>query len=145
MSSDTELRDPEGNIWSFENIKTQGYLDGHLGGLERCIQFLEQKSVELFKRRKHQAAISLQEIAVEMSGALNAEMRDACAKHMRQHPEKLRDHDEEVPEDAPVGEYEPVPVPVLLQEHPSTRRGRRDETEPPEEHSGMSDDDDIPF
>lgn len=48
MSRDTILKDDEGTQYSYDNLKTQGWLEGHVPGIELASNFLMEKAQTLF-------------------------------------------------------------------------------------------------
>jgi hypothetical protein len=86
MGRDTHLTDKEtGDVYSFDNILTQGWLRGHSGGLDQCVGWLHEKAIELFKRGERTEAGRMQDLANEMKGALEPRMRERAREHEEQH------------------------------------------------------------
>lgn len=85
--ADIELHDDEGNVYSFDNIKTQGWLDGHRPGMERAAMYLRDRAVEEFKRGHDNAATALRNLANEMEKTLGEEMDKRAAQHAVDYPD----------------------------------------------------------
>lgn len=85
--ADLELHDDEGNTYSFDNIMTQGWLEGHRPGLERAATYLRDQAVEEFKRGNDNAARALRDLANKMETTLGKEMDDRAAQHAKDYPD----------------------------------------------------------
>ena len=92
MSSDTILRDSEGREYSFDNLSTQRWLDGHESGLDLAAGWLRERAVGYFRQGKDEEATRLRKMADEMQAEISASLRLRCATHQREYPILLPDH-----------------------------------------------------
>jgi hypothetical protein len=87
MSRDLLLTDKEtGDVYSFSNLSTQKWLEGHYSGLDGCVGWLMSESVELFKHRKDQEALAVRRLADRMKEALESAMRKRAKEHEIEFP-----------------------------------------------------------
>ncbi len=56
MSRDTILTDDDGVKYSYDNIRGQGYHDGHMGGLQDVMVYLKREAVRLFEQDEDEKA-----------------------------------------------------------------------------------------
>ncbi len=89
MSQDTILKDDDGNAWSFDNIKTQGWLDGRAACLDTVDSWLKNRAVELFKAGKDSEAVAMRTLAYDIVKALEPELRQAARNHERDFPAQI--------------------------------------------------------
>ena len=82
MSSDTILKDKNGVLYSYDNIRTQSWLDGHEPGIEQAAGFLLERSKELFALGQDSDAIFLRKLSKELK-----EMAKAARAHAKKHQE----------------------------------------------------------
>ena len=94
MSRETVLMDAEGIKYSYENLKTQGWLEGHYSGLDHAIIWLKDHAVKLFQAGQHDQAIKMQKLADEMQKALEPGMRKRAKDHEKDFPVVIIDEDE---------------------------------------------------
>ena len=84
--ADTILTD-EGDVrYSFENIRTQGWLNGHASGLDAAVGWLKERAVVLFREGKDEAATNLRKLADDMDRALRPTMEQRAKRHEREFP-----------------------------------------------------------
>lgn len=91
MSSDTILRDEDGGAWSLDNLTTNSYLLGHVGGAERVAAWLAELSVELFRNAKDTEAVALRKLSQTVLSELVPEFREAAKRHEKENPPKIGD------------------------------------------------------
>jgi hypothetical protein len=84
--ADTILTDDTGQQYSYENIKTQGWLDGHEAGLDQAVEWLNTQAVSAFKAGDDSIAISLRQLAKQMRSELEPAMKRRAAEHERDFP-----------------------------------------------------------
>lgn len=89
MSRETLVKDNEGNTYSFDNLATQKWLEGHYSGLDQCCTWLDQKANALFGQRKRDEAIKLQSLADELKKGLRPLMVERAKEHEKEFPYKL--------------------------------------------------------
>lgn len=89
MSRDTVVTDGEGNRYSFDNLSTQKWLEGHYRGLDDCADWLNSEATLLFGKRKTQEAVELQALADRMRASLRPEMVKRADVHAQEFPSKL--------------------------------------------------------
>lgn len=89
MSSDTILTDAEGIRYSYDNLRTQGWLDGHACGLEAAAEFLQERAVKLFRAGKDAEATHLRRLAEEMVKELRPRMEKRAEEHAKDNPTVL--------------------------------------------------------
>lgn len=91
MSRDLILSDDGGGRYSFENLRTQGWLDGHAPGLEAGAVWLNDQATELFKKGDHEAAIKMQKLSREMVAAVKPVLEASAKRHEKEHPYQLEE------------------------------------------------------
>jgi hypothetical protein len=82
----TILTDAEGIRYSYDNLRTQGRLDGHASGLDAAVEFLQEHSVKLFRAGKDDEATRLRRFAEEMAKELRPGMEKRAREHAKDHP-----------------------------------------------------------
>jgi ribosomal protein S26 len=87
--SDTILKDDEGQTYSYDNIKTQGWVDGHVAGAQCVAAFLREKAVAAFSAKKDVEAKLFRELADEVIAAVVPDLQRKAEQHMKRHPERL--------------------------------------------------------
>lgn len=90
MSKDTILKDADGNVYSFDNLATQKWLEGHYSGLDECCGWLEEKAATLFRSRKREQATEMQNLADELRRELRPQMIKAAEAHETEFPYELK-------------------------------------------------------
>ena len=90
MSNDTILKDYLGARYSYDNIKNQGWLDGHMGGTDQVIAFINAKAVSLFSQRKHEAAREMQNLGDEILRDVRSAQETRAKEHRKEYPEILK-------------------------------------------------------
>ena len=91
--ADTILTDENGARYSFANIKTQGFLNGHTSGLDAAVDWLKERAVSLFRDGKDEAATSLRKLAEDMKHALRPAMEQRARRHEREFPYVIENDD----------------------------------------------------
>lgn len=91
MSSDTILKDASGQRWSFDNIRTQGYLDGHAPGAEAVAAYIKKKATEAFSAGNDKEAFLLRKLAEDIVKDVVQVMVTRAKEHEKLHPEKIAD------------------------------------------------------
>ena len=86
MSRDLILKDDDGVRWSYDNIHTQGWLEGHAPGLDAAVGYLKKRAVALFESGKDEEATTMRKLAEEMHKALRPTMEAAALRHSKEHP-----------------------------------------------------------
>lgn len=86
MSSDTILTDDAGVRYSYDNLKTQGWLDGHACGLEAAVKFVHEHAVTLFRAGKDDEAARARRLAEDMLKELHPQMVRRAKDHAKNHP-----------------------------------------------------------
>jgi len=89
--ADTILTDEEGVRYSFGNIRTQGWLNGHASGLSVAVEWLKERAVVLFREGKDEAATNLRKLADDMDRALRPGMEQRTKHHAREFPVVIED------------------------------------------------------
>lgn len=84
--ADIILTDDADVRYSFNNIRTQGWLNGHASGLKACVEWLKERSVVLFRTGKDDAAINLRKLADDMDRALRPVMEENAKRHEHEFP-----------------------------------------------------------
>lgn len=93
---DTILIDKEGDHYSFSNIRTQGWLNGHSAGLDMAVEWLKERAVTLFRDGKDEAATNLRKLALDMDRALRPVMEQRARRHDGEHPCIITEENEDV-------------------------------------------------
>jgi hypothetical protein len=83
---DTVLQDEDGVRYSYDNLRTQGWLDGHMSGLDLAFGFLVERAVVLFRNQKDEDATRLRRLAEEMVQALRPQMEERSREHAQNFP-----------------------------------------------------------
>ncbi len=91
MSSDLILTDEDGVRYSYDNLRTQGWLDGHMSGLDIAAEFLRERAVKLFRDGKDDEATRLRRLAEEMAKELSPQMEKRSKEHARNNPIVIED------------------------------------------------------
>lgn len=88
---DLIMTDAEGHRYSYENIKTQGWLDGHLSGLDAAAEYLKELAVELFKAGKDKEASDMRKLAEKMVQMLEPQLKERARRHESEFPADITD------------------------------------------------------
>lgn len=87
MSRETVLTASDGvTKYSFDNIKTQGWLNGHRCGLDAASSYLKELAVQLFKDGKDSEAIAMRKLADSIVTKLGPEMDARAKRHAEEYP-----------------------------------------------------------
>lgn len=89
MSRDTILKDEEGNLYSFDNLSTQRWLEGHLPGVELAVGLIRDRALKAFAAKKDTEAIALRNLADEILAELTPKVKLRAAEHEKNHPYEL--------------------------------------------------------
>lgn len=84
--ADTILTDEADVRYSFNNIRTQGWLNGHASGLKAAVDWLKERAVVLFREGKDESATNLRKLADDMDRALRPVMEQNAKRHEREFP-----------------------------------------------------------
>jgi hypothetical protein len=90
MSCDTTLTDEDGNRYSFDNLATQKWLDGHAQGARIACNRLRDKAAEMFRAERHREAVEIQNLATSIEATLIPELEKQAAVHKNTHPYELK-------------------------------------------------------
>lgn len=91
--SDTILTDEDGVRYSFDNIRTQGWLNGHASGLSAAVTWLKERAVTLFREGKDESATNLRKLADDMDRALRPLMEQKAKRHEHDFPSIVEDEE----------------------------------------------------
>jgi hypothetical protein len=91
MSRDTILTDEDNVRYSYDNLKTQGWLDGHVSGLNAAAEYLRELAVALFRDGKDDKATYLRRMAEDMVAALRPQMEKRSKDHAKEFPIIIED------------------------------------------------------
>lgn len=86
MSRDTILTDKANVRYSYDNLKTQGWLEGHTNGLDAAAEYLRERAVKLFRDGKDAEATRLRSLADDMVKELRPQMEKRATDHAKIHP-----------------------------------------------------------
>jgi len=75
----------------YDNLRTQGWLDGHMSGLDAAAAFLIERAVQWFREGKDHDASRLRYLALEMLEKLRPEMEERSKQHAQDHPILIQD------------------------------------------------------
>jgi hypothetical protein len=87
--ADLTLTDNDGDHYSFDNIRTQGWLSGHVCGLDMAVEWLKERAVVLFREGKDETATNLRKLADDMRRALQPQLEERARRHEREFPVRL--------------------------------------------------------
>jgi hypothetical protein len=91
--ADLIMTDDEGRKYSYENLKTQGWLEGHSSGLDAAANYLKDLAVELFKSGKDTEAMAMRKLAEKMVQDLEPDMRKRAIAHEHNFPADVTDQE----------------------------------------------------
>jgi hypothetical protein len=86
VSRDTILTDEADVRYSYDNIRTQGWLSGHASGLDAAAEYLHERAVKLFRDGKDEEATRLRRLAEDMVKELRPQMEKRTKDHAKEHP-----------------------------------------------------------
>ena len=86
MSKDIVLTDEDGRRYSYENLQTLSWLDGHLRGIEAAAGWLKRRASGLFEAGRDEEAVALRNMVDEMLGELGLSMKARSSVHSEMHP-----------------------------------------------------------
>jgi hypothetical protein len=86
MSQDTILKNKNGIRYSFDSIKTQGWLNGHAPGVEMAAKWLRERATMLFNAKKDSEASTLRDLADKMETELVAACHKDATEYSTSHP-----------------------------------------------------------
>jgi hypothetical protein len=89
MCEDVVLTDENGRRYSYENIRTQSWLDGHLHGMEAAAGWLRRKASRLFEAGRNKEAVVLRNMANDMAKELGVSLKAQSSTHREAHPEVI--------------------------------------------------------
>jgi len=89
MSSDTILTAEDGTQYSWDNLASQKWLDGHVPGAEQAVGWLLGEAIEMFRRGEVDDAVELRKLAERMRKAVIPPLKSAAEKHSTDHPYEL--------------------------------------------------------
>jgi hypothetical protein len=82
--ADIHLTDEADVHYSYNNIKTHGWLSGRIAGLNAAADFLREEAVTLFRNGDDDRASKLRKLADEMVKRLRPDMEKRCALHEKE-------------------------------------------------------------
>jgi hypothetical protein len=91
--ADRILKDEDGDRYSFNNIRTQGWLNGHTSGLDEAVKWLKERGVTLFRDGQDDAAKNLRRLAEDMDRALRPGMESRAKRHEQEHPARFEEEE----------------------------------------------------
>jgi len=86
MSKDAILRDHDGTLYSYDNLTTLSWLNGHLSGLKEVAVYLGDLACEMFRNGQDKDAVVLRNLAKNVIDVLGPRMQGRAAKHEAEHP-----------------------------------------------------------
>jgi hypothetical protein len=89
MSRDTVLKDANGVKYSYDNIGTQGFLEGHAPGAQAVIIFIKEKATKAFSEDNDKEAMLLRSLAKEIEKNIVPPMLRRASTHKIDYPEKV--------------------------------------------------------
>ena len=104
MSRDYVLVCEDGQRYSFNNLTTQNWLNGHAPGAEEVLTWLLERAICLFRMGKIEEAVEMRSLADEARKSVVPRLEKCAKEHEREHPELL-------PACAPPASGEPEPSP----------------------------------
>lgn len=84
--ADTIMTDESDVRYSLDNIRTQGWLNGHASGLTSAVEWLKERAVVLFREGKDEPARDLRRLADDMDRALRPVMEQRAKRHAVEFP-----------------------------------------------------------
>jgi hypothetical protein len=89
MSRDTILKAPDGTRYSFDNLASQKWLDGHVPGAECVAGWLSELGVTAWRNGDDKRALLLRELAAKVRSEIVPELQRAAAAHEKDHPYEI--------------------------------------------------------
>ena len=89
MGKDIVLTDEDGRRYSYENLQTLSWLDGHLRGIEAAAGWLKRRASGLFEVGRDEEAVALRNIVDEMLGELGVSMKARSSAYREIHPAEI--------------------------------------------------------
>jgi hypothetical protein len=89
VSSDTILKAPDGTRYSFDNLASQKWLEGHIPGAEQVEGWLRTEAADRFTAGRDEEAILLRRLADRIRDKIVPEMRRRAEAHTIDHPFEL--------------------------------------------------------
>lgn len=86
MSRDTILTDEEDVKYSYDNLRTQGWLDGHASGLDEAAKWLRERAVTLFGAGRDEEATRMRKLSEDMVKELQPRMEARAKRHEKEFP-----------------------------------------------------------
>jgi hypothetical protein len=87
MSKENILKDAEGVRYSYENIMTQGWLEGHAPGAEFIAGIINVRAQKCFSEGNDKDAFLLRSLAREILDLHVPTMKLKAEQNAKQHPE----------------------------------------------------------
>lgn len=81
------MKGDDGKVYSYENIKTQGYLNGHAPGVDAAAEYLTGLAVELFKKGQDSAATAMRKLAEDVKKNVKPELEARAKRHEKEFPD----------------------------------------------------------
>ena len=89
MSRDYVLVCDDGKRYSFDNLTTHYWLNGHAPGAEEVLAWLLERAVCLFRMEKIEEAVEMRSLAEEARKSLLPILEKRAKEHEREHPKLL--------------------------------------------------------
>lgn len=89
MSSDAILTAEDGKKYSYDNIRTGGWLYGHECGAEAVSGWLMKQATAAFECGRDEEAKKLRMLAQEIKKAIMPEMRKRAEEHEKDYPDEI--------------------------------------------------------
>lgn len=90
MSSETLLRDEQGNVYCYETLYTQAWLEGHAPGIDRVAKHILNMASECFARGDDHRAHMLRELSQHVGLSMQAAAITEANEHEKNHPVVVR-------------------------------------------------------
>ena len=87
MGRDLKLYDEDRVVYSYGNIKTQGWLDGQAGGVEKAAVVIEGMAEAAFRAERDDEAVKLRALAKQLRKDLVPQLQREAKEHAKNHPE----------------------------------------------------------
>jgi hypothetical protein len=93
MSQDTLLKDAEGNTYSFDNLATQKWLEGHAAGAEIVAGYILERASKSFSEGRDTEAITLRKLSETIRTTHVKKMTERAREHAEKYPYEIKDND----------------------------------------------------